>query len=114
MRGGDGYRAYFGQSLNDVNDCEQSLRPAIFSYYSGSKGSFSDNGIVDVDSVCAGVNDYETYDGLSPEKLNCILYLNHFYRVGGPNESPKTRWIDDTSDAVRGELNSMCLPDSFD
>ncbi len=114
MSGGDGYRAYFGQSLNDVNDCEQSLRPAIFSYYSGSKGSFSDNGIVDVDSVCAGVNDYETYDGLSPEKLNCILYLNHFYRVGGPNESPKTRWIDDTSDAVRGELNSMCLPDSFD
>ena len=114
MRGGDGYRAYFGQSLNDVNDCEQSLRPAIFSYYSGSKGSFSDNGIVDVDSVCAGVNDYETYDGLSPEKLNCILYLNHFYRVGGPNESPKMRWIDDTSDAVRGELNSMCLPDSFD
>lgn len=114
MRGGDGYRAYFGQSLNDVNDCEQSLRPAIFSYYSGSKGSFSDNGIVDVDSVCAGVNDYETYDGLSPEKLNCILYLNHFYRVGGPNESQKTRWIDDTSDAVRGELNSMCLPDSFD
>ena len=114
MRGGDGYRAYFGQSLNDVNDCEQSLRPAIFSYYSGSKGSFSDNGIVDVDSVCAGVNDYETYDGLSPDKLNCILYLNHFYRVGGPNESPKTRWIDDTSDAVRGELNSMCLPDSFD
>lgn len=114
MSGGDGYRAYFGQSLNDVNDCEQSLRPAIFSYYSGSKGSFSDNGIVDVDSVCAGVNDYETYDGLSPEKLNCILYLNHFYRVGGPNESPKTRWIDDTSDAVRGELNSMCLPSSFD
>ncbi len=114
MSGGDGYRAYFGQSLNDVNDCEQSLRPAIFSYYSGSKGSFSDNGIVDVDSVCAGVNDYETYDGLSPEKLNCILYLNHFYRIGGPNESPKTRWIDDTSDAVRGELNSMCLPDSFD
>lgn len=114
MSGGDGYRAYFGQSLNDVNDCEQSLRPAIFSYYSGSKGSFSDNGIVDVDSVCAGVNDYETYDGLSPEKLNCILYLNHFYRVGGPNESPKTRWIDDTSDAVRGELNSMCLPGSFD
>lgn len=113
MSGGDGYRAYFGQSLNDVNDCEQSLRPAIFSYYSGSKGSFSDNGIVDVDSVCAGVNDYETYDGLSPEKLNCILYLNHFYRVGGPNESPKTRWIDDTSDAVRGELNSMCLPNSF-
>ena len=113
MGGGDDYRAYFGQDPEAVKSCEFNLRPAIFNYYRGSTGSFTEDGLVNVKTACDGAKSYQTIDGLSPKKLNCILYLNHFYRVGGPNESKKSRWIDDTSDIVNEELNSTCSIDSF-
>lgn len=109
MNGGDGYRQFLGQSVNDVKNQGEYVRPAILKYYSGSDQSLDSNGIVDIETVCSSATkEYMTIDGLKPEELDCILYLNHFYRVDTLDEE-KSPWIDGISETLRRNLNDRCL-----
>lgn len=109
MNGGDGYRQFLGQSMEAVEELDESVRPAILKYY-GNSQSLGSNGIVETEKVCSETGtekEYTTIDGINPEDLDCILYLNHFYRIGNSDEE-KSLWIDGISEKVRNDLND-CL-----
>lgn len=113
---GDEYPRNFGQKPEDVSLLsDYDLRPTIYSYYnqnSQDSSSFQGDGIIDAEKACkaasGGPKEYKTIDGLTPDRLNCMLYLNHFFAITDDKERGKSRWIPAATDTVAAELNETC------
>lgn len=105
---GDDYPNNFG--VSDVPTYyDITFRTAVFSYYSGSSSSLDDNN-PQMEALCKVQEGemtytYTTYDALTPDMMDCILYVNHFYDV---TKKEKSRWIPLASDSIQDYLNNRC------
>ena len=107
ISGGDGYRLYFGAKKEDVVQYDDALdfRSAVYNYYNGT-----DNG-TEAEACSKKVN-MTTQDQYSPEDMNCILFVNHFYDEKSQKQ-PKSRWIDGISEDTKRFLDAECSADNL-
>ncbi|MBR4985050.1 MAG: hypothetical protein IKY83_04845 [Proteobacteria bacterium] len=104
--GGDNYPNNFGlPNASQLTYHETSFRSAVYSYYSGTDSSLAEDGSISVDEACIQRESFETIDGLSPEKMDCMLYFNHFYDIA---DSGKRRWILSASEEMIQYLDDLC------
>ncbi|MBQ9241659.1 MAG: 5'-nucleotidase C-terminal domain-containing protein [Proteobacteria bacterium] len=104
--GGDGYPNNFGLSnASQLTYYDTSFRSAVYSYYSGTDSSIGEDGSILGDQECVKRESYKTIDGMTPETMECVLYVNHFYNV---DKLPKRRWILSASDAMIQYLDNAC------
>ncbi len=102
--GGDEYPNSFGLSSPDlISQYDISFRTAVYSYYSGHDTNMEQE--VTLEDQCIERSDYTTFDKLTPEIMNCILYVNHLYET---STTEKSRWIVQTSESVGNQLKQMC------
>ncbi|MBQ1926394.1 MAG: hypothetical protein II180_09775, partial [Proteobacteria bacterium] len=109
--GGDGYPNNFGlSSASQLTYYETFFRSAVYSYYSGTETNMESDGSLSADQACVKRESYKTIDNLSPEMMNCVLYVNHLFDVAS---GKKQRWILSATDMMVQSLNSACQADKL-
>ena len=109
--GGDGYPNNFGlSSASQLTYYETFFRSAVYSYYSGTETNMESDGSLSADQACVKRESYKTIDNLSPEMMNCVLYVNHLFDVAS---GKKQRWILSATDMMVQTLNSACQADKL-
>lgn len=105
INGGDGYSHYFGATKEDVTFFDTlDFRSVVYNYYNGPVANKDT-----VASPCSKKENMVTLDHYSPEEMNCILFVNHFYDNSTDNSTKdKSRWINGISEETKKFLDAEC------